>query len=125
MTSMWLTFTDLLGNVYSLTDPIDFNTIQLSEIKRMKCKIKNVNDQTNGVHITAVAHPTAQAGSPDYTYLACLFALLETDPFVPDLTIGNMSPLQEVEFWIQWTMPTTALPGYAQFAVKAEGVTDI
>lgn len=123
---LMLVFQDSLGVEYDLTNRlIDFATLQWGESKVIKAVLKNDSRTTEQITVKAVAHPTAQLGAAIYTYGACVLSLDESGPYVPIVTIGTMSPLQEKDIYIKWTMPDGTVPGYARFAVKAEGVTQI
>lgn len=117
---------DISGFPHTLnTYPIQFNNLQLGETKRVKAVLHNVGDITTDIKVQPIAHPTHQLGPADQTYGACLLSFTDIGPWVPILNVGTLSPNGTIDIYVQWSMPVTAIPGYAQFALKAEGVTNI
>lgn len=104
-----------------LTYLIDFQRIRPGETKKVMVVLKNVGFTTEDITLECVAHPTAQINLPEVTYEAATLSLTEGGTYYEVLDVGTKGPNVETNIWIKWTMPPEALPGGAQFAIKANG----
>ena len=118
-----LVIEDADGNLHELLNNlIDFERLRLQEEKVEAVVLHNRSGYpVRNISIQAVAHPTAQIGNATDTYLATTLGGTESGPWYNILTIAAMSVNEKITIYVNWTIPPSALLGYAQFAVEVTG----
>jgi len=114
---------DIYGNPHELlTDMIYFGRLRLEEEKVEPIIIHNRSGRVvYDLSITAVAHPTAQIGNAADTYLATMLGETDSGPWNNIITIPSIGIDEKIALYVNWTIPSTALLGYGQFAIEITG----
>lgn len=121
---MILEFIDDYNDGYNLLSRLlDFGAMRILESKTIRVVLKSEGVSSSGVIVRAIRHPSMQIGTPELTYGACTFSLLDGGPFLPILDVGYMGASETKDIYVRWTIPDNAIPGYAEFAIKADGVS--